>query len=218
MEKRLEEVGASSKQRFLFIDNDPIYCYGLQLLVEREEDMTVVGIAKDKHDGLRMALELRPDVILANIKGNSENDIACEVKSIGEIRKRGIQCKISVISGHNVKTFFNQLIKYNVTGFFTKNIEPLKAISALRSVANGQLVVSEDLSHIIIQSKSLLHLSRRELEILKMISQEKKNKEIAIDLCCSVSTVEYYITNIFAKLSVRTRVGAVKKAYDMGLI
>ena len=213
-------VVKTEKVGILLIDQQPVFCYGLKSLLEQEPGLQVVGMAHNYEEGVELAATLQPDLILLEIRGSSVQnmDVVNGLRTLVKLREQHETVRIAVLTERSMDLIFNQLIKYKVIGFLTKNSSGSHLIDNLRMVANGQIIFSEELTSNFLDARQHTRLTMKEMEVIKLISEEKTNKGIAATLNHSKSTIEYYVTNILNKLSVRSRVGAVREARRLGLI
>jgi DNA-binding NarL/FixJ family response regulator len=197
--------------RVMVIDNHLFTIDAItHFFADEAPDIKVVCKLTDGKKAIRTIEEIRPDVVimdpyLANINGV---ELA---KEICELFHDSI--KIVMFASNACEELIRLLYKIGVHAFVLKE-EPFKMlINAVQQTFLGNILLSD---RKILKQNNLL--SSTEIEILKLISQEKKNHEIAKQLNMSKRTVEYHITSIFQKLDVDSRVGAIMKAAHKGLI
>ncbi|NMD71439.1 response regulator transcription factor [Bacillus sp. DNRA2] len=198
--------------KVVIIDNHPFTTEAIAHFFENEEvGIQVVGKITDGTRTISMINETRPDVVvmepyLTNINGI---DLAQEI-----IETYNDKIKIVVFASHACEELTRILYKIGVHAVVLK-VEPFKTlINAVKQSYLGNILLS---------NRTLLkdhhhQLTMTEIEILQLISQERKNHEIAKQLSMSKRTVEYHITSIFQKLDVDSRVGAIMKGTQKGLI
>jgi two-component system, NarL family, response regulator NreC len=210
----------------LFITDDhELYLEGLTLLLNKQEDIQVVGSALTGESLLQQLPALDIDILLLDVH---LPDIE-EEELLKKIRSVKPTLKILYLTIMRGTRYIHKLVKYDVQGYLLKNssIDELK--TALATIAGGQkyfskeiniLDTDQDFRHTItIEDKKVDEiLSRREIEILTLICKEYSNSEIAEKLFLSVSTVETHRKNLIAKLGVNNTVGLVKFALKNKLI
>jgi two-component system competent response regulator ComA len=197
------------------INNCETFSYGIKYLIEKEKEFKIIGISRTIDEGIKDIKLNKPSILILDLYG-SLNDKCTLINKLDNFKNLNI--KVVVTIERYYKDLFEKLIYKNTKGFFTKETKISQIITLLRSVANEQIVISEELTKSFINLGSHQSISTKELKILELISKEKTNKEIADILNYSKSTVEYYITNIINKLSVTNRIGAVNKAKKLNLL
>lgn len=212
--------------RVFIIDDHEIYLEGLALLLSRQEDVEVIGTATSGRQLLdRMKEGLNADILLLDVylPDMPEEEI------LQQIRADHPDLRVIYLTLLRGTRYVHKLAKYNIQGYILKNASLDELLGALRSVQNGGTYFSKDI-HIGDRDEDFRHtitiedrqideiLSRRELEVLRLICKEYSNAEIAGKLFLSVSTVETHRKNLIAKLGVNNTVGLVKFALRNNLI
>ncbi len=206
--------------RVFIIDDHEIYLEGLALLLNKQEDVEVIGTATSGKQLLdRIKDGLNTDILLLDVylPDMPEEEI------LQQIRASHPDLRIIYLTLLRGTRYVHKLAKYNIQGYVLKNASLEELLVAIRSVQNGGSYFSkdvhigdrdEDFRHTItIEDKQIDEiLSRRELEVLRLICKEYSNAEIAGKLFLSVSTVETHRKNLIAKLGVNNTVGLVKFA------
>jgi DNA-binding NarL/FixJ family response regulator len=206
--------------RVFIIDDHEIYLEGLALLLNKQEDIEVIGTATSGKQLLdRIKEGLNADILLLDVY---LPDMA-EEEIVQQIRASHPDLRIIYLTLLRGTRYVHKLAKYNIQGYVLKNASLEELVGALRSVQNGGNYFSKDI-HIGDRDEDFRHtitiedkqideiLSRRELEVLRLICKEYSNAEIAGKLFLSVSTVETHRKNLIAKLGVNNTVGLVKFA------
>jgi two-component system, NarL family, response regulator NreC len=212
--------------RVFIIDDHEIYLEGLALLLNKQEDVEVIGTAISGRQLLdRIKEGLNADILLLDVylPDMPEEEI------LQQIRATHPDLRIIYLTLLRGTRYVHKLSKYNIQGYILKNASLDELLGALRSVQNGGSYFSKDI-HIGDRDEDFRHtitiedkqideiLSRRELEVLRLICKEFSNAEIAGKLFLSVSTVETHRKNLIAKLGVNNTVGLVKFALRNNLI
>lgn len=206
--------------RVFIIDDHEIYLEGLALLLNKQEDVEVIGTATSGRQLLdRIKEGLNADILLLDVY---LPDMA-EEEIVQQIRASHPDLRIIYLTLLRGTRYVHKLAKYNIQGYVLKNASLEELVGALRAVQNGGNYFSKDI-HIGDRDEDFRHtitiedkqideiLSRRELEVLRLICKEYSNAEIAGKLFLSVSTVETHRKNLIAKLGVNNTVGLVKFA------
>ena len=206
--------------RVFIVDDHEIYLEGLALLLNKQEDVEVIGTAASGRQLLdRIKEGLNADILLLDVY---LPDMA-EEEIVQQIRASHPDLRIIYLTLLRGTRYVHKLAKYNIQGYVLKNASLDELVGAIRSVQNGGNYFSKDI-HIGDRDEDFRHtitiedkqideiLSRRELEVLRLICKEYSNAEIAGKLFLSVSTVETHRKNLIAKLGVNNTVGLVKFA------
>ena len=211
--------------RVFITDDHEIYLEGLSLLLSKQEGIEVVGTATSGKELLGQVRDLQADILLLDVylPDLGEEEILQQI--------RGLRPDLPVIYLTLLRgtRYIHRLSKYNIQGYVLKNASLDELLQALRSVRDGGSYFSKDIhigdryedfrNTITIEDKQIDEiLSRRELEVLRLICKEYSNAEIAEKLFLSVSTVETHRKNLIAKLGVNNTVGLVKFALRNNLI
>jgi len=211
--------------RVFITDDHEMYLEGLALLLGKQEGIEVVGTALSGKDLLSRVKDLQTDILLLDVY---LPDIG-EEELLQEIRAARQDLKIIYLTLLRGTRYIHKLTRHNIQGYVLKNASLDELVAALRSVYEGGSYFSKDINigdrdedfrnTITIEDKQIDEiLSRRELEVLKLICREYSNAEIADKLFLSVSTVETHRKNLIAKLGVNNTVGLVKFALRNKLI
>jgi two-component system response regulator NreC len=206
--------------RVFITDDHEIYLEGLALLLGKQEDIEVTGTATSGKELLECVQKgLAADILLLDVY---LPDIA-EEELVQKLRAAHPDLRIIYLTLLRGTRYVHKLAKYNIQGYILKNASLDELLSALRSVQDGGRYFSKDIhigdrdedfrNTITIEDRQIDEiLSRRELEVLRLICKEFSNAEIAEKLFLSVSTVETHRKNLIAKLGVNNTVGLVKFA------
>lgn len=184
----------------------------LGTLLSFEEDLEVVGEAKNGNEALQMIKNFKPDICLLDIEmpGKSGLEVAAELKRLNS------SCKVIILTTFARPGYFERAIKAGVNEYLLKDGSSDDLADAIRNVMRGKREFSPEL---IINSFSEDNpLTEREQEILKLASEGKTGKEISGILYLSSGTVRNYMSEIFQKLDVKNKVEAIKVAQDKGWI
>jgi two-component system, NarL family, response regulator NreC len=211
--------------RVFITDDHEIYLEGLSLLLGKQEGIEVIGTATSGKELLEQVRDLKADILLLDVY---LPDLG-EEEIVQQIRAARPDLRIIYLTLLRGTRYVHKLSKYNIQGYVLKNASLDELLQALRSVQDGGTYFSRDIhigdrdedfrNTITIEDKQIDEiLSRRELEVLRLICKEFSNAEIAEKLFLSVSTVETHRKNLIAKLGVNNTVGLVKFALRNNLI
>lgn len=207
--------------RLIIADDHPVITDGLRSIFKGNKEIELVA---EVHDGAELLELLRStpgDVILMDINMPVMNGIeACQV-----IQKEYPEIKVIAFSQYDDKRFVKRILKTGASGYLLKNTPAPEIFEAIKTVHGGQTYLSKELSDIFFasqksknQSSLFPNLSKRELEITKLICQEKNTQDIADELFLSPHTVETHRANILLKLGVKNTAGLVRWAVENEIV
>jgi DNA-binding NarL/FixJ family response regulator len=209
--------------RILLADDHEMFRDGIRPLINREEGMEVVGEAEDGLETVRLAKELKPDIIIMDISMPQLNG----VEATWKIREVNPEIKVIILSMHSDRQFVIESLKAGAKAYLLKDspFEELKRF--ILAVAKDQIVLSPAITGIVI--KDFIHLSKqegssvfailstRERQVLQLIAEGKATKEIAKDLFLSIKTIESHRRQIMDKLNIHNVAELTKYAIREGL-
>ncbi len=208
----------------LLADDHKIIRDGISSLLSKEKDMQVIGEASTGEEVLEFARQHKIDVIILDIDMGKPNGI--EITSI--LKTKYPEINILILSMLGLHDFIIQALEAGANGYILKNAGKDELLTAIKSVAQGDSYFSKEVSSSIIEQlhrpkasqKKIadIPLSPRELEVLKLITQEFSNQEIAKELFISVRTVDTHRRNLLEKLNLKNNVGLAKYAMGKGLV
>jgi len=209
----------------LFITEDQeMYLEGLTLLLKRKNDISITGTAANGNDLLANLSSLKEDILLLDVHLPDMD----EETLLKEIRKVNPSQKIIYLTLMRGTRFIHKLMKHGIQGYVLKNASLDELYEAIKVVHVGGTYFSKEIDIIsehdfrntitVDESKVDQILSKREIEVLKLVCREFSNSDIAEKLFLSVSTVETHRKNLIAKLGVHNTVGLVKYALKNKLI
>jgi len=206
--------------RILLADDHPIVREGLQALLETQAEFEVVGEAANGNEVLRLALELRPDIILLDL----EMPIMDGVEATRRLHQLQPAFRIIVFTAFDNDERIIHAVQAGAVGYLLKDAPRKDIFNAIRVVMEGgsllQPVVASKLLRHMGQQHLLPHemLTERELEVLSLLAQGMPNKEIAAQLVISERTAKFHVSSIMGKLGATNRTEAVSLAAQKGLI
>ncbi|MFE9929150.1 response regulator [Streptomyces sp. NPDC005533] len=213
--------------RVLIADDQPLVRRGLALILGPDPEFEVVGEAEDGARAVALARELRPDVVVMDIR----MPVLDGVQATEELARTLPSTRVLALSTFDMDEYVVAALRAGAYGFLPKDISPEELIAAVRIVHTGEAAVAPRLLTRLISAyvrtpvrpcswaaETPADLTPRELEIWRLLAGGRGNAEIALDLDISVSTVKNHITGIFGKLGVRDRAQAVIAAYESGLV
>jgi len=217
-EKKNENTG---NIQVLVVDDHAIIRKGIRAVLDLIPDIDLVGEAENGAQAVKLALELKPDVILMDLMMPEMNGIEC----IKQIKAQGSKTRILVLTNFAGEDMIFPAIKAGAMGYHLKDSSPEMLIEAIRQVNEGVAAlhptiakkVLEEFHHSDKQHLSDEPLTQRELEVLRLIAQGHENREIAEQLVISEATVRTHVSNILGKLHVASRTQAALYALREGI-
>jgi len=213
--------------KILIVDDHEVVRDGLKNILTSLDNISVTGEAGNGEDAVKMYLSLKPDLVIMDISMPGMNGI--EATRI--IKEKDPDAKILILTMHDNQEYLNQIIRSGAKGFILKNTDKEELLDAVKTVASGDNFFSKDISKLIIDNYirtaketektdgyKEVPLTKREIEILKLIASGYSNQEIANILYISYNTVDTHRKNIMHKLSIKNTAGLVRYAIEKGLI
>ncbi|WP_020663777.1 response regulator [Amycolatopsis benzoatilytica] len=210
--------------RVVVVDDQELMRVGFRMVLGAQTDIDVVGEAGDGAQAVRLAAELRPDVVLMDVR----MPVLDGVEATKQIVSAGT-ARVLVMTTFDLDEYVYAALQGGASGFLLKDTQPDYLVSALRSVAEGDAVMSPSVTRRLLDRfvgaggsemrdpSELDVLTDREREVLVLIAKGKSNLEIAETLFLSEATVKTHVGRILSKLDLRDRVQAVVLAYETGL-
>ncbi len=214
----------------LIVDDQPLQRFGFRMLLDATPDTEVVGEAAHGADAVRRTAELRPDVVLMDIRMPGMDGI----EATRRILATGGRSRVLVLTTFDLDEYAYAALRAGASGFLLKDAHPEELLAGIRAVAGGDAVIAPALTRRLLDTYAQRlpvnanrprkdtdprwrSLTDREQEILVAIGNGWTNREIAERLVLSESTVKTHVGRVLAKLEARDRVQAVIFAYDLGL-
>lgn len=197
----------------LLIDDHPMLRNGVKQLLSMAPGLTVVGEASDGEQGVTLAAELDPDLILLDLNMPGMNGLETLVR----LREKALSGRVVVFSVSDHEDDVVSALKNGADGYLLKDMEPEDLLAALHQAASGKMVLSETLMPILAASlrenrqgsdRNIQQLTPRERDILKLLAQGLANKVIARKLSITESTVKVHVKHLLKKMRLKSRVEA----------
>ena len=211
--------------KMLLAEDETIVCHALAHLIGAEDDIEVVGTVGDGESAVAMARQCRPDVVLMDL-GMPRLD---GIEATRQIKQTLPDCAIVVLTVHSDDEHLFGAIKAGASGYVLKQAPPERIVEAIRAAARGECFLSAPLLAKVMEEFTRVsrlreaakmvfaELTRREMELLELLGQGLRNKEIAQRLFLSEKTVKNHISSILFKLHVNDRTEAAVLATRHGL-
>lgn len=217
--------------RVLLVDDQPLLRMGFRMVLEDEDDLTVVGEAGDGTDALRQVAALNPDVVLMDVRMPGMNGIDATER----IAASGSTSRVLILTTFDLDEYAFAALRAGASGFLLKDARPAELVAAIRAVSTGDAVISPRVTRRMLElfaeelpaehapptsraDARLGELTQREREVLLAVAEGLSNAEVAARLFLSEATVKTHVGRILAKLGVRDRVQAVVFAYESGIV
>jgi DNA-binding NarL/FixJ family response regulator len=226
-----DPAAPAERTRIVLVDDQPMLRVGFRIVLESEPDLVVVGEAGTGAEGIALAVELTPDVVLMDVRMPGMSGIEATERIVTE----SPSCRVLILTTFDLDEYAFAGLRVGASGFLLKDAKPAELVSAIRAVVSGDAVVSPRITRRMLEmfaqhlpaavdveataaTEPALHprlrtLTARELDVLRCLAAE-----IAAQLVLAEATVKTHVGRVLAKLGVRDRVQAVVLAYDAGLV
>ena len=214
--------------RVLIADDQAMVRAGFAALLSAQQDIEVVGDADDGVEAVARTAELRPDVVLMDVRMPNLDGLGAAKRILSAPKER--RPRVLMLTTFDIDDYVYEALRMGASGFLLKDAPPDDLISAVRIVAEGEALLAPTVTRRLIEeffsarrnrlvrAAELDVLTDREEEVLQLIARGLSNGEIAAELYVSEQTVKTHVGKIFAKLGLRDRAQAVICAYETGLV
>ncbi|GAB2585473.1 response regulator transcription factor [Streptomyces capparidis] len=213
--------------RVLIADDHRLVRAGFRSILEDEDDIEVVGEASTGAEAVALAHELRPDVVLMDIRMPEEDGLAATRRIVSDERLAGV--RVLVLTTFDVDDYVYGALRAGASGFLVKDTEPMELLHGVRVCARGDALIAPTVTRRLIAefavrarqpdpSPRLNALTDREREVLVLVGEGLTNDEIARRLVLSPATAKTHVSRVMTKLGARDRVQLVVLAYETGLV
>ncbi|WP_031035315.1 response regulator [Streptomyces sp. NRRL F-5650] len=217
----------SAPVRVVICDDQALIRTGLATIVDAQPDLEVVGECGDGRTGVDLARELRPDVVVMDIR----MPVLDGLEATRLLAGAGVEhpVKVLVVTTFNLDEYVYEALRAGASGFLLKDAPPDRLLHGIRTVAMGAALLDPDVTRRLVGRYAArirpaegttrdIPLTPREMEVLRLIADGLSNSEIAAALVISPETVKTFVSRILTKLDLRDRVQAVVFAYRHGLV
>jgi two-component system nitrate/nitrite response regulator NarL len=201
-------------QTIITIDDHPLFRKGLADLIEMDDSLALIGEAASGEEGLNLAIQLEPDLVLLDINMKGMDGL----ETLRALKAADLDSRVMMLTVSDNEEDVLAAIRAGADGYLLKDMEPEDTLESIRAAASGKLVVSERLTELLAaalrseantpQDSEDAALTQREHEILDLIAEGLSNKLIARALDISPGTVKVHVKNVLRKLNLNSRVEA----------
>ena len=212
------------KIRLLIADDHTLLRNGICALLADEQDMVIVGEAEDGREAVRLAGQLKPNVVLMDIAMPLLNGL----EATRQIKHEHPEINVLVLTMYDHEEYFRQMLEVGASGYIIKRAAATELVSAIRAVYHGEAILSPAITRLLLEDylsrdshserDNPNALSAREREVLQLIAEGKTSREIAEILHLSVKTVQSHRTSLMQKLDLHDRGDLIKYAIQKKII
>ena len=234
-EEPREEVPASGPPaRLLIADDHDLVREGLRAVLAGEEDLRVVGEARDGQEALQMCRSLKPDLVLMDVRMPKSDGL----EATRAIKEEMPKVSVVMVTMHENPDYLLEAIRAGAAGYILKDAEGERLVGAVRRTLNGESPLAQELAMQLLvrmvnetredrppspganedQETLSCGITQREVEVLRLLAKGRTNPEIAQELEISRGTVKIHVQHIIAKLGVSDRTQAAVRAIELGLL
>jgi DNA-binding NarL/FixJ family response regulator len=207
-------------------DDQALVRGGFRLILEAQDDLEVLGEAESGAEAVERVRELRPDVVLMDVRMPELDGIEATRRIVGG----GLPTRVLVLTTFDEDQIVYEALRAGAGGFLLKSAPPARLAAAVRLVAAGEELLAPSVTRRLIEQyvrrppagtgvpAELSELTEREREVLQLVAAGLTNREVAGRLVVSEATVKTHVNHLFQKLGLRDRVQAVVLAYESGLV
>jgi DNA-binding NarL/FixJ family response regulator len=215
----------------LIADDQALVRAGFRMILDAEDDLEIVGEAADGAEAVRLSAELRPDVVLMDIRMPELDGIEATRQVTAAAGDDEHPVRVLMLTTFDLNEYVYEALRAGASGFLLKDVPPEQLAAGIRVVAGGEALLAPSITRRLIGEfanawptepptppAAFDDLTARELEVFRLIARGLSNAEIAAELVVSETTVKTHVARMLMKLGLRDRVQAVVLAYESGVI
>ncbi len=213
--------------RVLIADDQALVRAGFRMVLDAAEDLEVVGEAANGHQAVRLARELRPDIVLMDIRMPELDGIEATRRVLAEAGTEDVQ--VVMLTTFDLNEYVYEALRAGASGFLLKDVRPEQLVDGLRTVSRGDALLAPEITRRLIEEfterpvqteppAALDQLTAREREIFELLARGLSNAQIAAKLIVSQATVKTHVRRVLQKLDLTDRIQAVVLAYESGFV
>jgi DNA-binding NarL/FixJ family response regulator len=209
--------------RVLIADDQALVRGGLRAILDAQEDLEVVGEADDGDAAVELAAELKPDVVVMDIRMPRLDGI----EATRRLALRGVEASVLVLTTFDLDEYVYNALRAGAAGFMLKDAPPQRLADAVRTVASGETLLAPAITRRLVEryaaepapdATAFAELTPREVDVVRLVARGLSNAEIGGELFLSEATVKTHLTSILRKVGLRDRTQLVVLAYERGLV
>ena len=197
--------------RIVIAEDQGMLLGAMKSLLNMEDDMEVVGIAKNGEEAVELVNELKPDICIMDIEMPMKTGL-----DAAESLQENSDCKIIILTTFARPGYFERARKAGVRGYLLKDSPIEELVNSIRVIMDGRRIYAPELVDFVYEDDSENPLTERESQVLELVAEGKTTKEIAAELFLSAGTVRNYISTILDKLGVGNRIEAISRFKEKG--
>lgn len=222
--RKKEQESKESGVRILVVDDHPLLRHSIRSFLETQSDFEVVGEGCNGLEAIKLVSELHPDVVIIDIGMPGMNGLEATRK----IKAENPRILILVLTVHTDEEWVLEIMRAGASGYLIKDVFGDQLVEAVRGILAGEIVLSPPVADRLVnksgsytklsETESRRRLTNRDITLVRLAALGMSNKEIAVKMDLSLSTIKAYFKNIYEKLEVNSRTQAVTLALREGLI
>ena len=215
---------ASGHTRVVVVDDHHAVRTGISAVLLAVNDIELVGAAADGQEALRVCEDVRPDVVIMDLKLPKVDGIT----AIRELRRRDPEVQVLALTSFPDEYWVQEALNAGATSYLLKNVELDALVAAVRATHQGRMTLSPESTQALVRTVTRSpssestsprgELTAREKDVLALVVDGLGNKQIAERLTITVATVKYHIQHLYGKLGIKTRTGLVAQALQRSLV
>lgn len=212
--------------RIVLVDDQEMVRVGFRMILEAEDDFSIVGEASNGGAAIEVAKRAKPDIILMDVRMPEVDGI----EACAAIRDRQPSTMVMMLTTFDLDDYVRAALRAGASGFMLKDAPAEELVDAIRIVARGDALLAPSVTRALIDEiarqpstsaesfPGIEQLTERELDVIRLMARGESNREIASDLFLGEATIKTHVGRILSKLGARDRVQAVVVAYESGLV
>ena len=195
------------------VDDHPLFRKGVADLIAMDPLLELIGEAASGEEGLKLALEITPDIVLLDLNMRGMDGLA----TLKALKEQGYGGYVVMLTVSDSESDIIDALRGGADGYLLKDMEPEQVLESIRAAASGQIAIPVELTQLLARAlrhegrpvtSSEANLTEREQQILELIAESLSNKQIARELDIAESTVKVHVKHLLKKLKLRTRLEA----------